>query len=193
MTTTCAADQGRTTSLSLARLALLVATVLPAGTLLVAAIVRLSLADEARAWLSFPFTGVPAGLSQAAMIFAHNAWLLAVILAATLIAHSARLDRRARHPRPMPRLLVGFCDALLAWLVVSNVLVIGAALGAYGSRMLEAMLPHGPLELAAFAPALSAYLQARHGRLSARRFATIAVIATSLLIAAALLETFVVP
>lgn len=193
MTTTYTADQERTASPSLARLALLVAAALPAGTLLVAAAVRLVVVDEARAWLAFPFTGVPARFSEAAVIFANNAWLLAVILAATLIAHSARLDRRVGDRRSMWRLLVACCDALLAWLVVSNVLVIGAALGSYGVRMLEAMLPHGPLELAAFALALGAYLQARHGRLSARQFATIAVIATSLLVAAALLETFVVP
>ena len=36
---------------------------------------------------------------------------------------------------------------------------VGASVGAYGTRMLRAMLPAGPIELAAYALAASVYLQ----------------------------------
>ena len=50
--------------------------------------------------------------------------------------------------------------------MAANVALVGAALGAYGTRMALAMLPHGPLELAAFATALALYLDARRGPLA---------------------------
>ena len=52
-------------------------------------------------------------------------------------------------------------------MIAANVLVVGAALGAYGERMVRAMLPHGPVELAAYALALALYLQGRSRALPA--------------------------
>ena len=50
-------------------------------------------------------------------------------------------------------------------------LVVGAALGGYGTRMVRAMLPHGPVELAAYSLALALYLQGRRRALPAARLA----------------------
>ena len=47
-------------------------------------------------------------------------------------------------------------EALLAAAVAANVIVVGASFGAYGTRMLRAALPHGPVELAAYSLALVA-------------------------------------
>ena len=52
-------------------------------------------------------------------------------------------------------------------MIVANVLVVGAGLGAYGARMVRAELPHGPVELAAYALALGLYLQGRRRALPA--------------------------
>ena len=46
-------------------------------------------------------------------------------------------------------------------------LVVGAAIGAYGTRMVGAMLPHGPVELAAYSLALALYLHGRRRALPA--------------------------
>ena len=57
---------------------------------------------------------------------------------------------------------------LLGAAVAANVIVIGASFGAYGTRMLRAALPHGPVELAAYSLALALYLQGRRRPLPAR-------------------------
>jgi uncharacterized membrane protein SpoIIM required for sporulation len=86
--------------------------------------------------------------------------------------------------------VVAFADALLGLLVAFNAIVVGAALGAHGTRMLTAILPHGPVELAAFTLALALYVRARESRIPARRVAAIAVACVSGLALAAVLETF---
>jgi uncharacterized membrane protein SpoIIM required for sporulation len=82
---------------------------------------------------------------------------------------------------------------VLALEVALNVLVVGAALGAYGRRMVTAILPHGLLELAAFAVALALYLRARRVRLAPPRIATTALACVGLLALAAVLETYAAP
>ena len=65
-------------------------------------------------------------------------------------------------------------------MILANVLVIGAGLGAYGERMARAELPHGPVELAAYALALALYLQGRRRALPAGRLTKVAAaLATS--------------
>jgi hypothetical protein len=64
-------------------------------------------------------------------------------------------------------------------------------LGAYGSRMGVAMLPHGPLELAAYALALALYLHARRGPLTVGRVGATATACLTLLAVGSMLETFV--
>ena len=69
-------------------------------------------------------------------------------------------------------------------------LVVGAALGAYGTRMARAMLPHGPVELAAFALALGLHLHGRRRALPAGRIAAAIAASVVLLAIAAVLEVF---
>src|SRR5207247_10434820 len=122
-------------------------------------VIRLVAAAPARRWLDYPFTGVPARLGEAAVIFAHNGRALLGVFGLLLIAQVA--PRVPAGPGQVQRALRGAGEALLAGLISANVLVVGASLGAYGSRMAKAMLPHGPLELAAFALAIALYLQGR--------------------------------
>ena len=70
-------------------------------------------------------------------------------------------------------------ELVLAGAVAANMLLIGAASAPTGRGWSRAMLPHGPVELAAYALALALYLQGRrrhsgraadsHGRRSASR------------------------
>ncbi len=174
------------------RSALVVAGALTAAAMTVAAIVRVGWADETRRLLGFPFTGVPARLDTAFSIFAGNARLLAAVLAAILVAQSPWLAGGDGHRGPVMGGLTAAVDTVLALAVAVNVAVVGAALGAYGDRMALAMLPHGPLELAAYALALAAYLQARRGPLAVRHVLAVGVVCLGGLALAALLETFAV-
>ncbi len=82
-------------------------------------------------------------------------------------------------------------DTVLCLHVAFNTIVVGAGIGAYGARMLVALLPHGPVELVAFAAALSLYRRARRGPVTRRAAALrMGACATGLALAAAL-ETFV--
>jgi hypothetical protein len=82
--------------------------------------------------------------------------------------------------------------ALLAgWLVV-NVIPVGAAIGAYGTRILP-YLPHLPLEWTAIALALAGYLHARERQAPGRALLAPALGLAVVLIAAAALETYATP
>lgn len=145
--------------------------------LLVAAAVRAAAAPAAREWLGFEFPGLEPRVGEAAEIFVNNARLLAAVLVACLVVRSARP-------------LVGLCDVVLLVAAAFHVAFVGAALGAYGQRTLAAMLPHGPLELGAFALALALYLAARREPVSGWRVACIALVSLAGLALAALLEVF---
>ena len=83
-------------------------------------------------------------------------------------------------------------EALLGAAVAANVIVVGASFGAYGTRMVRAALPHGPVELAAYSLALALYLQGRNRPLPAAAHRSRSRrSACALLALAALLETFV--
>ena len=99
--------------------------------------------------------------------------------------------RSASGPGPAQRSLRAVGELLLAGLVAANVLRVGVSLGAFGTRMAVAMLPHGPVELAAFATALALYLRGRGRPLSIRQLVMTAAVSVALLAAAAALETFV--
>ena len=141
------------------RTALTLAAAITAATLGVAIVVRLALAVEVRRRLDFGFAGVPATPEAALSIFSANARLLAVVFAAIAIT---QIDWRRDATLP-----VALTDTLLVLEVALNTIVVGAALGAYGTRMLAAALPHGPIELAVFALALALYMRARRARASA--------------------------
>ncbi len=75
--------------------------------------------------------------------------------------------------------------------VAANVIVVGAGLGAYGARMIRALLPHGPVELAAYSLALALYLEGRQRPLGIRHAVAVGALSVAALALAAVLETFV--
>jgi hypothetical protein len=95
-----------------------------------------------------------------------------------------------RGPRAQ-RLILAAGELILTGVIAANVLVLGAGLGAYGERMARAELPHGPVELAAYALALALYRQGRKRILPAGHLAKVAAVSVALLALAATLETFV--
>lgn len=177
----------------LARDARTIAGALAAAALAVAIAVRLGWAPETRAQLGFGFHGIPARLEAALAILVNNARLLTAILAAVLIAQAPWLAGPDARRGPALTALRAGVDVLLALAVAANVGLVGAALGAYGTRMALAMLPHGPLELAAFAAALALYRDARRGPLPAPLVLAVAAGCLAALAVAALAETFLVP
>jgi hypothetical protein len=164
-----------------------------AATVAVALAVRLAAAEPTRGLLEFPFAGLAARPETALGILATNLRLLLATLAAAVIIQSPWCAPRAGHRSPLGLLTVSTLDTLVALQTALNTVIVGAALGAYGSRMATAMLPHGPLELAAFALALTQYLRARRHPLAPRRLVVVAAVCVALLVIAAALETYVVP
>jgi hypothetical protein len=156
----------------------------------IALVVLLWFAAAARRWLAFPFAGIPARPSTATIIFSHNLRALAAICGLLLIAQSAHWTA-GTVPRPAKRTLRWLGEALLAAAVAANLLVIGASFGAYGTRMVGAALPHGPVELAAYSLALSLYLQGRDRALPTRHAFPVLALSVATLALAAVLETYV--
>lgn len=158
---------------------------------LVAGAVALTTADVVRDALDFPFSGVPNHLGDALDILASNACLFGVALGLCAVVQSLQGYVKQAPLRLSRRAVAVLCDFSLAVLVAGNLLVVGAAVGAYGWRMVKALLPHGPVELAAFALALTLYARARRGTLALRGAANTAVLGGLLLALAALIETYV--
>jgi len=179
-----AAATHRTTGLAL-RIALLAV----AGVLIIAAVVRVTFAGRARGWLGYSFPGVSPHTNVAAGIFAHNSRAILGVFGLLLIAQIA--SRRPGGPSRTQRGILVAGELTLAGVILANVLVVGAGLGAYGVRMVRADLPHGPVELAAFTLALALYAQGRRYALPAAHLAKIMVASVALLALAAALETFV--
>ena len=171
------------------RLAVRVSAAIIAAIATGAIVTRLLAAAPTRRWLDYPFTGVPAGAGEAAVIAAHNGRVISGVLGLLLIAQVAL--REPAGPGLVQRALRGAGEALLTGQLAANVLIVSASLGAYGPRMARALLPHGPLELAAFALALALYLQGRRRQLPLGHVAATGAASALLLAAAAALETFV--
>lgn len=138
-------------------------------------------AGKTRHMLGLGFAGLPATPATALGIFGHNAAIAATPLLAALYV-----------PRMGPRLRVALTVVLATALGV-NVIVVGAALGAYGPTAVAALAPHVSFEFAAFALVAGAYMQAcRHAVAAGPLLATSAA-AGALLAVASLLEVFVSP
>ena len=174
-----------------AQLAAGTAGVITIAVVLVALVVRAGFAASARRWLAFPFTGIPASPGEAASIFIHNLRALAAVWGMLLIARSGYSAARNGQPGVVHRTLRRLGEALLGAAVAANVIVVGASFGAYGTRMAWAALPHGPVELAAYALALALYLQGRNRPIPIRHVLAVAALSISVLALAAVLETFV--
>ncbi len=168
-----------------------VAGVLTVACGVIALAVHVWFAAAARRWLAFPFAGIPARPGEAASIFIHNLRMLAAVGGLLLIAQSAYWPAGTAQPGPLHGTLRRLGEALLGAAVAANLIVIGASFGAYGTRMLRAALPHGPVELAAYSLVLSLYLQARRRPFPARRLLAVMALSASMLAIAAVLETYV--
>ncbi len=173
------------------RLAGRVAVALTVACSVIALAVHVWFAAAARHWLAFPFAGIPARPGEAASIFSHNLRALAAVGGMLLIAQSAYWTAGTEQPGPPCGTLRRLGEALLGAAVAANLIVIGASFGAYGTRMLQAALPHGPVELAAYSIALSLYVNARSRPFPTRHLLAVMALSTSLLAIAAVLETYV--
>ena len=171
------------------RLTATVAMLTLAGVLIVAALFDVELAGQARAWLGYRFPGLPARSNVAVAIFLHNARAILGVFGLLLIAQLAA--RHSGEPARAQRLILAGGELILAGVVAANVLVVGAGLGGYGERMARAELPHGPVELAAYALGLALYLQGRRRALPFSHLARVIAVSIALLALAAALETFV--
>jgi hypothetical protein len=168
-------------------LAVRVALLALSGVLVVAGLVRVVFAGQAREWLGYSFPGVPARADVAVGIFAHNGRAILGVFGLLLIAQLA--SRRPGGPGRTQRGILLAGEVILAGVMVANVVVVGAGLGAYGARMARADLPHGPVELAAYALALGLYVQGRKRALPIARLTKTIAASVALLALAAVLET----
>ena len=146
-----------------------------------------SLGSGSRGWLGFTFPGLAARPAVAVGILAHNLRSLSGVFVLLILA---RLAPRAPDKRTA-RLGVRLGEVILAGAITANVAVVAAALGAYRERMVMALMPHGPIELAAYSLAIALYLLDRRRKLPAPYVATVAVACVALLAIAAVLETWV--
>jgi hypothetical protein len=153
--------------------------------------ISLTAAHSVQRLLGFTFAGVKPSLGAAASIFLNNARLASVPLGFALILSLTRGSQGARGEWTL-RAWRAAMDAIVAIGVLVNVVLVGASVGAYGGRMVRALLPHGPLEVLAFAAVLAAYTTARRERHCDWRaivLTTVGCLAT--LAASAILETYV--
>jgi hypothetical protein len=174
-----------------AQLAARTAGVITIAVVLIALVVRAGFVASARRWLAFPFTGIPASPDEAARIFIHNLRALAAVWGMLLIVQSGYPAARNGQPGVVHRTLRRLGEALLGAAVAANVIIVGASFGAYGTRMVRAALPHGPVELAAYSLALALCLQGRNRPLPIRHELAVAALSVSALALAAVLEAFV--
>jgi hypothetical protein len=185
--TVTAAPAAAARSLGLARLAVTVSVLAIAACIGVAGIVAVAAPVQARDWLGFTFPGLAARPVVAVGIFAHNLRSLSGVFVLLIFA---RLASRAPDKRTA-RLAVRLGELILAGAITANVVAVGAALGAYRERMVMALMPHGPAELAAYSLAIALYLQDRRRNLPAAYVAKAGATCVALLGIAAVLETWV--
>jgi hypothetical protein len=169
-------------------LTVLIAAGLTSCVLLVALVTHVALAPQGRRWLHYTFPGVPARLNSAVWIFTNNGRELLGVLGLLLIAQIAA--HRSDGPTRAQCVVRAGGELVLAGAIGANVLVVGAAIGAYGERMVRAILPHGPFEVAAYSLSLALYKQGRRRPLPVVRLAGTIAASVALLALAALLETF---
>jgi hypothetical protein len=166
-----------------------IAAVLVIAVLLVAVFVRWAFAASARHWLGFGFPGVARRPETAAIAFTHNVRALLAVAGLLLVGQSRYFAERP--PGRVHRTVRLAGEALLGAIVAANVIVVGAGFGAYGARMVRAVLPHAPLELGAYVLALALYVEGRRRPLAARQIVLVGTMCVAALAFAAMLETYV--
>jgi hypothetical protein len=174
---------------SLARLAGTAGAVVAA----IAAVVALTAAAQARRWLGFRFDGVPHQLGEAAQVMLANARFVVGLGAAAALEQLNLIRCGHSEPSGSARMLAAIArglDGVVAVVILINVVPVGLALGAYGWRMVPALLPHGPFEVLALCVAANLFLNARRRLLAPREWVMAGLVSLSLLSLAAVLETF---
>jgi len=144
-----------------------------------AAVAVPGLAPAVREALDFALVPTAGSVGEMLGILATNA------RAALFVVAAAWCAGRLRHVRA-----VG--DVLIAGQAALNCIAVGAALGAYGPRALS-WLVHLPLEWAALALVLTAYLESRRRPLPATALLAALLAALAVLTVAAAAESFLVP
>lgn len=152
-------------------------------TTVVIALVGRPLARPARQWLELALTAKdnpPPHLTDVLRLVAHNVPIVSwPLLLGVLGAHRNHIARRVT-------------DGLVLLWLVANTLPVGAALGAYGLRVVP-YLPHLPLEWGALALGVSGWLAQRQRALTVREGVGVFALIVCVLVCAATLETFAVP
>jgi hypothetical protein len=146
--------------------------------LVAAAVLIAGRSGGVRQLLGFGFGGVPGGVTAGLEIAVHNAQLAGAALLGAALA-------------PRAALLALLLDVVLGGLLALNAGLLGVAFGGYGARLLAAIWPHLPFELAAFSLAGGVYLAARARCLSGRALAVAAAVVGVLLLVAGLVEATV--
>jgi hypothetical protein len=160
----------------------------------IASLVALTAAAQARHLLGFGFAGVPPRIGQAAAILLNNGrFVLGAMVAASV--SQLRLRRTLAGDRTESiRALTGMSrvvDLTVALFTLANALLVGVAVGAYGWRMVVGLLPHGPFEVLGYCVAANLFLNARRRPIHRREWVIAGIACLSLLTVAAVLETFV--
>jgi hypothetical protein len=158
---------------------------------LTALVVRLAAAGPVRDLLGFGFSGIPQRLGEVISIWVNNMRLLVALMLAAVVARLARSD--GAPSGASTHAVLWTCDTVLVAVSAGHAVLVGAAVGAYGERMVRGLLPHGPIELAAFSIGLALYVAARRGAVAPRRFVALSAAAAGGLAVAAAAEVFVVP
>ena len=167
-----------------------IAGALIVATFLIALVVDVGFAAEARRWLAFGFAGLPVRPAEAVSVCRHNLGALLAVAGLLVIAQTPYWAGETR-PGRSHRLVRGAGEVLLCGAVAANVAVVGASFGAYGARMTRAALPHGPLELGAFSLALGLYVKGRDRPIAVGLMVFVGVLSVAGLAIAALLEVYV--
>lgn len=149
--------------------------------------VALTQGAQARAALDFGFAGVPQSFGEATAIFLNNAKVACLLACVVALIQLRPLIDSSRWRRAYTT----FCDILICTPAVVNTVVLAITIGAYGGRMLKALVPHGPVELAGVALVGALYVHARRGDPDRRLLVAGFLTALLLIAAAALLETYV--
>lgn len=167
-----------------------VALCLTALAVVVSVVVHLAAAEDVRGFLGFTFPGVPERLGEARAIFVNNARImLAVVVAGGVVQAAVRANAEGLSRGAMTA-MVRFCDVALVLFSLIQIVIVGAAIGAYGGETLGTILPHLPFELAAFSLVLAVYLRARREPLRARHLIVAASVAAVLLCVGAFVEVY---
>ncbi len=142
-----------------------------------------------------PFPQLPMTIGEAASIWMHNGRILLAAIGAavavnapwlaTTVASQPQVGRDWRATRAL-------CDAAIVVAAGRNLVTVGVGLAVWRDRMLLAILPHGLVELAAFACGLALYLRARRGPVARPVWVQLIAMGVVLLALASLLEVFVV-